>query len=285
MSSDCNTDIDKLVSDREAFNKFVYTPVGKAIRELKKRGEDKEFEKKISISLKDKLPSPLVNGPRAVLFRHIATPNYEIRSFIDIAKMADLKPLILEYTSDVFFSMNKWKYSLAKLAFYKGTDKNKRIQIEYKNIIDFNISNGKPLSEIKTYWGQSLVDFHHEFFLKYFADYKDDVFDLSDWLKENGKCSKEYYKLFLSLFLKNGILFENFVLEGQELAFTKNVILPALIDITKETGHKPLVVALEPTTIEDDLFWLCHSIEDKDYVKGKQKPKIPGCEIILPVKI
>jgi hypothetical protein len=285
MSPDDNTDIDKLVSDREAFNKFVYTPVGKAIRELKKRCEDKELEKKISISLNDKLPSPLVNGPRAVLFRHIATPNYEIRSFIDIAKMAGLRPLILEYTSDIFFSMNKWKYSLAKLAFYKGTDKNKRIQIEYKNIIDFNVSNGKPLSDIKTYWGQSLVDFHHEFFLKHFTKHKDDVFDLSDWLKKNGKCSKEYYKVFLSLFLKNAILFENFVLDGQELMFTKNVILPALMDIIKKTGLKPLIVALEPTTVENDLFWLCHPIEDKDYVKSKQKPKIPNYKIILPVKI
>jgi hypothetical protein len=255
--------IDKLISDREAFNKFVYTQFNEAIIESEKRRIN-------PITIGDlEIPIILKDSSSFVLFRHIATPNYEIRRFISIADAADNRPIILEYASDIFRSINPWKSSLAKIPFYKGTDKYGKIRVEYKNIIDFNISNSKPFSQINTLWNQKLVDFHHEFFIKHFPAHKDNILDLSDWLKRNGNNPKEYYKTFLYLFLNNGILFENFLLEGQELEFTKKFILPAIIDIINETGHKPLIVALEPTEIEDDLFWLCHPIEEKEFVKNK----------------
>jgi hypothetical protein len=285
MAPAYDIDIGKLVSDREAFNRFVYTPIDEAMQELERRRGDHELENKISFNKDNNLPSPLQTGPRAVLFRHIATPNYELIRFMNIAEMAGLRPLILEYTSDIFYSVNKCKYFLANLPFYKGIDKTSKIKVEYKNIIDFNSSNSKPLADIKTLWGQRLVDFHHEFFLKYFHRHKENIFDLSDWLKQNGKCSKGYYKLFLSLFLNNAILFENFLLDGPELKFTKDVILPALIEIRRETGYKPLIVALEPTKVEDDLFWMCHTVEDKNFVKDKQKPKSFIRKILSALKI
>ena len=41
-------DIEKLVSNREEFNKIIYTPVGEAVEELKKRWEDKGLEEKVN---------------------------------------------------------------------------------------------------------------------------------------------------------------------------------------------------------------------------------------------
>ena len=257
--------IDSLVSDRKAFNKFVYTSYKDALLESHRR-QSKPI--KIAGLM---VPKPLKKRRPLVIFRHMATTNYEIMRFMGIAQAADADPLILEYTSDLFLSLNKWKYSLAKLIFYKGRGRGGNLKIERKSIIDFNICNRKPFSKIKTLWGQDLVDFHHELFLKRFPKYKESVFDLSDWLKCNGSCSTGYYKKFLSLFLNNAILFENFLLEGEELQFTKKVVLPALQEIFHETGHKPLIVPLEPTKTEDNLFWLCHPLEEKQLIKEKER--------------
>jgi hypothetical protein len=258
-----NPDIEKLVKDREAFNAFVYTSFEEVISELRERSNHTHKPHHVEP------PDVMKGDPRFVLFRHIATPNYEVRRFMSAADAAEFKPLILEYAADEFLSINHWKYSLAKIAFYKGSDKKGGIKTEYRNIIDFNTSNRKALSDIKTNWNQGLVDFHHEFFLRHFPKHKENIYDLSDWLKKNGNNAKSYYKAFLSLFLHNAVLFENFLLEGEELQFTKEVILPAFIEIIKETGHKPLIVALEPTEIEGDLFWLCHPHSEREFVLEK----------------
>ena len=169
-----------------------------------------------------------------------------------------IQPLILEYLSDKFTNRNEWKYYLGRISAYKGKNKKDESIFETKMVIDFLKSDMKPLSEVKTHWDESLVDMHHRLFLRYFPMMKGGIFDMSLWLKEHGNNAKEYYKSFLKLFIKDGILFENFLINGKELAFTKNIILPALIDIEKETGMRPLIVALEPTDIEGDQFWLSH---------------------------
>lgn len=271
-------EIEELMKDREAFNRLIYTPFEEALTELSRR-------KKEPIPVTITIPEVLKGDPHFVIFRHIATPNYEIRRFMSAADAADFKPLILEYTSDVFLSLNPWKYSLSKVPFYKGTDKTGSTRIEYKNIIDFNKSNNKPFSEIKTLWDQDLVEFHHEFFLKHFPNHRESVFDLSQWLKQNGSDAKGYYKAFLSLFLNNTILFENFLLEGQELPFTRDVIIPAFVEIMNETGKKPLIVALEPSDIEDDIFWLCHPHAEKEYVASKGKASKKSTDLPTAPKI
>jgi hypothetical protein len=87
---------------------------------------------------------------------------------------------------------------------------------------------------------------------------------------ENGGKPKEYYKAFLTLCIRNGILFENFILTNEEeRRFTKDVFLPIFSEVTERIGMKPLIVALEPTDIEGDKFWMCHPPETFDYVKKK----------------
>ncbi|KND48969.1 MAG: hypothetical protein AB200_00885 [Parcubacteria bacterium C7867-005] len=266
MTENTEKIVSELVSDKQKFEKFIYTPIEEALTELDKRSKDD------SIKSLPSLPNPFSDEPRAVLFRHVATPNYEARRFISIVDgLESLEPLILEYTSDKFFDKNEWKRSLAKIPFNKGIDSNGKIKFENVSVLDFNTNNGKPINEVITYSGQTLPDFHHELFLRIFPDLKDGVFDLSNWLKENGQSARNYYKSFLKIFIKNGILFENFLLEEPELTFNKNIVLPSLIEIESETGLKPLIVSLEPTDTEGDKFWLCHPYEDKSFVLNKIK--------------
>ncbi len=229
------------------------------MRELLERERDKQLEEYVEKSLPDGLPDAMKGHKTFALFRHLATSNYEIHRFAMVADaFPEFKPLILEFAEDKFNDRNEWKYFLGKLRFHKGVDKHGQPIVEHLGIINFNESNNKPISSLHTHWGERFVDFHHRLFNTSFPQLKDNVYDLSDWLKNIAPSAKEYYKTFFTLFLRDGILFENFIPEGKEFTFTRDVILPALLEIQEETGKKPLVVALEPTDIEGDQFWLSH---------------------------
>lgn len=257
--------VEALTSDPAAFYSFVYTPLNEAITEIERRRQDK------SLQIDSGIGAPFDRDDdkiRAVLFRNVTTPNHETRRFIDIVSVLDkLKPVFLEYTTDKFTNRNECKFSLAKLPFYKGKNKNDEPIFEYKKILDINKSNCQPINTIKTDWGQGLVDFHHNLFLECFPEFGCNVFDFSSWVKKNGNSAKEYYKIFLSLFLKQGILFENFLLKDAERTFTKEVVLPAIIEIMAKTGLKPMIVILDPVETETEYFWQAHPIESRQYVE------------------
>jgi hypothetical protein len=276
--------VDALMSDRKKFDQFVYTPLEEALVELKQRQDNKDLDAYIEENLLGEIPEMMREKRGITLFRHIATPNHEIRRFIGIADLVQqsfetsgmkLRPLILEYLDDMFTNRNEWKYSLGRIYLYKGLDKKTEPIFESFYIIDFNDSNSKPISSLKTTWGQHLVDFHHELFQKVYPHLQHNVFDLSSWVKGNGKNAKAYYKSFLSLFLKHGVLLENFLIETTEGSFTRRVILPALLEIEEECGFKPLIVALEPTEAEHQRFWLSHPHEE---THGVLKEKLKGVD-------
>lgn len=265
-------DIDTLVADRQAFNSFVYTPLDEALKELKKRRQDVKLAEKIREFLHNDIPSFLKRLPtRAVLFRQVVTPNYEVRRFFHITQgLDDLEPLFWEYHEDKFTSNNDWKRSLGKLTFLMGIGKKEGKKIESATIINFNTYNGKKISQVKTLWGQSLVKFHHELFDKtYRTSSQKHFFDSSKWFKRNGATANEYYLPFFLLFIQHAVLFENFMLDTKELSFSRDVFLPAFIRAFKETGYKPLIVALEPTDIEGDNYWLYHPGKSKSFVESK----------------
>lgn len=95
------------------------------------------------------------------------------------------------------------------------------------------------------------------------------IFDASSWFRSQGTTASEYYLAFLLLFVRHGILFENFLLDRRELSFTENVVLPTLAAIRNELGLKPLIVALEPTEVEEDRYWKCYPNELRTYVEEK----------------
>lgn len=262
--------IKRLIRDRELFDQTIYTPLPEALKILAKRGLDVGLERKVSALLGGDIPQPLIHKPQAVLFRQVATPNYEIRRFFSlIDSIEGLEPLFWEYHQDKFTSNNEWKHSLGKLFFYQGKGKKGGAKIDTAKIIDFNTWNGKPLHEVTTLWNQPLIDFHHEFFSARFREVGSIFFDATDWFIRQGKQASKYYESFLTLFVRHGILFENFMLDQKEVEFTEKVFLPAFFAVWEKTGQKPLIVSLEPTDIEGDQFWICHPEEHKDFVIQK----------------
>jgi len=263
-------DIEVLIADRLLFNAFIYTPINDAVRMLEERSGDESLEETVKNNLSVEIPSVLQKSSCAFLSRHVATPNYETRRFINLVEATQkLTPVLGEYIDDKFVSNNVLKHGLGRLGFYQGRDREGNMKTEFCNCIDFNASNGKKISEIKTLWGQSLVDFHHEFFTKTYLAHDTMFFDASGWYLKAGGNAINYYHNLLLLFVRNGILFENFMLDKKELLFTKEIFLPAFIKIVQETGVKPLIVALEPTEIEGDIFWNCYPPESMSFIKDK----------------
>lgn len=262
-------DIQKLISDREKFETFVYTPVDEAIAELKRRRQDEELTAKVSELLNGDVPDMLSDSRiYAIIFRQITSPNYEIRRFFHIVKALDeLTPFFGEYRDDKFTTNNDHKHAWGKLLFHKEHNS----PHEHVTIIDLIASDGKKISEIKTLWGQPLVGFHHELLenitLPISSEY---LHDISPWLKKHGGSAKNYYKQIMYWFIQHAILFENFMHgETKETTFTKDIFLPAFMEAYEKLGLKPLIVNLLPTTIENEKFWLSHPLETKKYVENK----------------
>lgn len=246
-----------------SFYNDIYFTFDEALEEIKRRQGDANLIARIVEDLKE-IPAPLSISTKinSVLFRQISTPNYETRRFLHLSDGGDLKPVLWEYLQDKFVSNNEYKRSLGKVKFFLGEGKKGGKIIHSETIVDFNTFNGKPLNQVVCKDNTTLIDFHRKLFFDAYPDFsKEQIFDASDWFTNHGKSASEYYVNFLSLFIVNGILFENFMLNEEERSFTENIFYPSYKKVLERYGLKPIIVALEPTDIEGDEFWMCHTPE------------------------
>lgn len=244
----------------------IYTPLEEAKEELLRRWNDHNLRYKVSSILKDDIPDPFRTAPRATLARFILSPNFELYHFLDLIRDTGLKPLCLEYLNDKFVSENIDKYYLCKLFFHGGTGKKGGDRLSALNVIDFNGSEGKRICDLHTVYDKKLIDFHREVMDYSCIDSDIDRFDISDHYNRNGKVSKHYYTYFLSLFVRNGILFENFLLDKIQVNITRDVVLPAYANVCEKFGVKPLIVRLGPIGREESLYWRYYPNQIKERI-------------------
>jgi len=206
--------------------------------------------------------------PRAVFFRQIATPNHETLRFLKLAKQMGLKPLILEYYDDKFVSSeNRSKRSLGKMPIYQYTGTDGRDMIQYETVCNFNVSTGKKFRDISCINGEELISFHHRLFRTLSGlNPKTYCFDASDWFKLAGKKAEKYYEQLLAFFIRDGILFENFMPLRSESAFTKDIIVPAFERLKNRYGVEPLIIRLLPENEEMRLFWDAYPKKIKKHI-------------------
>lgn len=252
-----NSDI---VSSREEFNRAVYTPLSQAVRDIHARRADSVLGAYVKKELHS-VPECFAT-PRAVLSRSVATYNFEMIRFLDIVRdIEGLSPLIWEYYHDKFTpNVNVSKKNLAMMTFEKKLKK----QIEKKTITNYDVQK-KRFFELKTNWDEDFISFHHSTFPE-----KVDCFDATEWYRMHGKEVKRYYKKLLILFLKDAVMFENFIIkDSTENPFIKDVFLPAFFEIEKETGYKPLITVLEHPEDEGLDHWMHYPEEILTLVKQR----------------
>jgi hypothetical protein len=241
-----------------------------ALWELKQRRADILLKESVHTDLGSSADEILkkFTQPRAVFFRQVATPTHEIIRFLKLAKQMKLKPLILEYGEDKFVSSeNRSKRLLGKMPIYQYTGSDGRDMVEYETVCDFNTATGKKLKEVMCTNGEKLMSFHHRLFQKITGlNPKTYCFDASLWFKSAGK-AESYYEQLLMLFLRDGILFENFMPLRSESAFTKTIIVPAFEKLKNKYGVEPLIVRLLPENEEMRLFWDSYPKKTKKYIR------------------
>jgi len=261
-----SVDYNEIMSDRKAFNEFVYTPMSEALRLLDERRKDPELMKKVEGLLKGDIPEILKNKKCGVLARQVATPNHETRMFIKLAQENDLFPVLFEFHDDKFTAQNEFKHSLAQLHIPQKVGEKNGSTVEKLTIIDFNKHGSKKISEVKTLWDEPLTDFHKKLFHLHKYNMEEiHFYDMSDWLKKNGVNAVKYYTNLFLLFTCHGILFENFLMSKEDNSdFTKNIVLPAMEKVVDLTGVKPLITPVGPLDIETDGLWYQHLPVVKD---------------------
>lgn len=236
--------------------------------EINRRHGDKELKQKLEEFWGENKPDFLDEaGPRSVLSKVLITPNREFEYFLDISRDIGLKTSFWEYHSGKFVGRNQEKRHLGKLFFYHGLGKNNGHIIDHKNIVDFNTEEGNRISDVKTLNGKSLVEFHHDILKKRFPDEAFRIKDISEWF-DKVRNLDEYYVYYLSLFIRDHILFENFLYnEEEESKFTINKFLPSFEKVTKIFGVKPLIVPLLPHEHEKSNLWFSYGECSKKIVE------------------
>lgn len=236
-----------------------------AKEEIWRRWNDKALRKKVEDFLGGDIPEFLKKEPKATLVRYIITPNYEFFYFLGLAELAGLDHACLEYSKDKFVAKNPDKYNLCKMFFFNGVGKKRGAKIDSINVVNFNKTEGKMLNEIKTEWGEKLIDFHHKILKKSAKSSFKKVCDFSDWFNKKRNKNKSYYYLYyLALFLCHGVLFENFLLNKGEAEFTRKKVKPSFDKLEKIFGVRPLIVPLEHLGVNADNTRMYYSKNIRD---------------------
>lgn len=265
-------DYNEIMSDRNLFNKVVYTPLSLALKILEERRNNSELVKKVEELLNGDIPEVLKNNKCGVQFRQVLTPNNDAINFIKIVDGFGLKPFFMEYHSDKFTSYNDFKVSLGKINLQGSVNKQNSFRVEKIKIIDFNKHNGKPIKDVVTLWDESLIYFHRRLFNQSnISDIKCYNCDMSEWIKKHGVSPVNYYKNFLLMFTCYGIFFENFIVGNKGSEFTKDIILPAIDWVNKETGFKPLIIPIPPMDMENDEYWISYRDDFRDIINNSNK--------------
>ena len=237
-----------------------YSSLEEVKDEIERRWNDVELRKKVEEYLGENIPAGFKNEPRAVLFRNVITPDLESLYFLEVAQKLSLKPYGLEYTKDKFSTRNSDKICLGKLTFFDKRDKNGEAVIHYNKIIDIMANDNKRICDVETLKGENLVEFHHKW-LKDNVQGCIELHDMSEWIEGNGHSAVEYYKKFLAFFICHGVLFENFLLEGDEKDFTMKTFFPAFQLVNEIFGCKPLILSAMPQESFGDRYWWCYSAD------------------------
>jgi hypothetical protein len=188
------------------------------------------------------------------MVRHLCSPDEEFRRFLQLSENLNLPTLCLEYIEDKFVSNNDDKYYFGRMLFNFGVGKRGGKKLLPLNIIDFNLSNGKRICEVKTLWGASFVDFHHELLKLSLPENNITVEDFSQWFKRNGGIAEKYYEKYLSIFVCFGVLFENFFPVGKEQKFT-DMALREFQKVKDRFGITPILAKVVDDGSETDLYW------------------------------
>ncbi len=245
----------------------LYTPINTALQMLAARREDRVLVNRVKKYFSQHIaPAEIDAQPCLVYAPALVTPNIELLYLKDIAQALPYPIRYFEFSHDKFVHLNFAKRSLANLVFIDRTKSGERIKTSEITILDLQTAQGKPMNEIETLSGENFVDFHHRILNSYLKSESPEIIDFSNWFSESYKFDISYpYLRYLSLFLTDGILLANFTTEKREAIFTESRVIPAFRKLHELFGISPLIVPIQPTESDDELFWCYYPDEVRPF--------------------
>lgn len=252
----------------------LYTPLEEAVALLHER------RKALSGDSGSALERHLSSKSYAVIFRQIASPNFELERFASLASSVGLVPLVLEFPADRFITFNPSKCALVRMRFSDGPDS--ATAVSKVVIADMSSSDSLPFRQIRTAWNQPLVSFHHELLFSRAALRSIELFDASEWFLVNGPKANDYYPRLLSLFVHHAILFDDFLMTPSEQRFTTEVVASAFESAHQRHKLRPLVCRIDPTDGADQNSWFHYPNQLKELVVSRtqmERVSVQQCEL------
>lgn len=247
------------IEDQVSLKDDIYTSLGELPEELHRRANDSRLRSLVENRLDSHILNLYGEAPRAVLARSIFTPNRELEYFFDVSESLQLNPLLLEYDGKLV-AKNLEKYYLCRLFCMRHVGKKGGVLYGTHSVVNFNDNEGKYLSQVHTKNGESLLKFHHDLLSSVYPGISHNMFSITDWFNRTRSHGEHYYFDFLSMFIRNGVLFDNYIADDkEEQIFVRHRLLSSFKAVTSFYGVKPLIVPLLPLETESMTPWFSYS--------------------------
>ena len=159
----------------------------------------------------------------------MATPNYELRSFLNLCGRLDFDPVILTYHRDRMICHNVYRRSLLILCFVEKLNKSGQPIWCRRKIGSIDQSDNKRLIDIEVA-GQSLPLFHQRILVLSSPGRKIATIDGSLWFGGYPNGAREYYVDIFQGLTGNSVLVEDFTLAPKKHAFFRRLLsLPSAL--------------------------------------------------------
>ena len=181
------------------------------------------------------------NGkPRAILFRQVATPNYEFRHFLRLCIRHGYSPVILEYHNDRMSCKNPYKRSLVAPIFVERVNRNGGPIFRRQQLTNVERIEQLRLSQV-TVAGLRLHDFHGLLLKIALPGDSFRSIEASEILGRYPNGARDYYVDVFSALTGDLMLVEDFVTDFAEARFYADVVRPAFDSACSIIGQRPLV--------------------------------------------
>ena len=251
----------QLCDDKESRIDSLFLQAEEALKILKLRRQDQQLKAAVEHFLSDDIPDCMVNTTEPALYfpRHIATPSFETIHVMALANRLGMKLFIGQDTKGKFVTHNELKLPLGKLRFTVGQNKQGADITEYRTVVDFKNSVGRPLSEVSTIVGFSLPELHGEL-LKPWLREEIIVFDESAWIDKWARTDViQQYKRMFAFACYHSIMVEWFT--KSEFDFALDVMVPAFRFVENSIGVRPLMIAPVERHLDRERDWNAYPVE------------------------
>ena len=192
--------------------------------------------------------------PRAILFRQIATPNYELRRFLRLCARSGYAPVILQYHADRMSCHNTFKRSLVAPMFLEGISGNGRPIFRRRVLENIEKVDRLRIFEVSIS-GRTLPAFHNELLRLALPDEPVELIEGSHWFGKYSAGAREYYVDLFAALTGNLILVEEFITDA---SFFDRVVRPAFDAACTMIGQRPLVRRLCDNRRRESPLWLAY---------------------------